>query len=550
MTDWAITEPQLNELNTLLQRTDDQMVYNMVTRTAQESKLFPIMPYLDLCMFDAYYKFPDVIRETSAIISPEDLGHRAREVSTRLSKLTAWGILNFYLNGRALLIRYGLLRPEDNLEDLWLVVDWWTRFKRSYTRNNAHTWALDAGDIAPEHSERVLQVFEADAVACDTDPALRDAVARFIATGTQYAFLCHCESRVGLQSSGPYRLGGDVLMHTRDFMNIAESSFSWLDGVAENVPHNNLTLTVITKGVTMEITDLASVYTDPEGYQKDIIGVGLYTSDHLSDRYMPVGMGSAADLTQTLGSLSAVMGEAIRRLYKRVAEMSFAQMTDAGIYTYVQAACALPMFAGTYRQQEWEFVDERTERFRPLYNEEYALDVYVDSFAMPQGYQAAQHDYWLHPVLYEMWRKTPAGSRGPAPALGRNSFLVPLHVVHDDDYPRRVNPNGKADWRGTSTLPAKTAPFTTTLGKLDEDALNQAARDFDSPLFRRPWSHMDDQWVKYHWSTEEADRLYRHVQAHSPLLEGQGAGLTRDDLDRLRKEAGRRPWPEVGGGAE
>lgn len=541
---WHITESQLNELNTLLQRTDDQMVYNMVTRTAQESKLFPIMPYIDLCMFDAYYRFPDIIREVSEHLSPEEFGHRSREGCTRLSKLTAWGILNFYLNGRALLIRYGLLRPQDNLEDLWTLVDWWLRFKRSYERNNAHVWTLDAGDVAPEHSERVLQVFEADAFACDRDERLRDAVARFIATGTQYSFLGHCESRVGLHNSGPYRLGDDVLMHTRDFMNLSECGFSWLDDVAADVPYNNLTLVVITKRVAMEITDIASVYTDPESYQDRIVGVGLYTADHLSDRYEPVGMTSAGDLTSTLEDLSDVMTEATRGLYKRFAEMSFRQMTDAGMYTYVQAANPLAMMAGTYRQDDWEFVDERTERFRALFNEEYALDAYVDTFAQPQGYQAAQTDYYLHPILYEIWRKS-GDDRGPAPDAGRNAFLVPLHVVNDDDYPRRVNPNGLADCQGDSSLPPKGKGFATSQGYLSEDELNAAAREFSSPLFEDPWVHLDDQWVKYHWQSDEADALYRYVQHNSRLLAGAGAGITRDDIDRRREDVGERPWTAV-----
>ena len=76
------------------------------------------------------------------------------------------------------------------------MVDFWQRFSRAYHRNGAHEWALDAKDIAQEHDERVLQVFEADAFECDD--ALRHAAAKFMAAGTQYSFLVHCESRMGL----------------------------------------------------------------------------------------------------------------------------------------------------------------------------------------------------------------------------------------------------------------------------------------------------------------------------------------------------------------
>ena len=104
MTGFRIDEPTLNRLNAFLSKADDVIIYNCITRTAQESKLFPLMPYLMLCFYDAYYRFPDLLREASQHITPEECGHRARQVSTLPSKLSAWGALNFYLNGRASLI--------------------------------------------------------------------------------------------------------------------------------------------------------------------------------------------------------------------------------------------------------------------------------------------------------------------------------------------------------------------------------------------------------------------------------------------------------------
>ena len=54
MADFRIDEERLNRLNTTLSRADDVIIYNCITRTAQESKLFPLMPYLMLCFYDAY----------------------------------------------------------------------------------------------------------------------------------------------------------------------------------------------------------------------------------------------------------------------------------------------------------------------------------------------------------------------------------------------------------------------------------------------------------------------------------------------------------------
>lgn len=541
MAGWEIDEERLNRLNTTLARADDVIIYNCITRTAQESKLFPLMPYLMLCFYDAYYRFPDLIREASEHITPEEVGHRVRETSILPSKLSVWGTLNFYLNGRASLIKLGLLRPEDNLEDLVTVVDWWERFSRSYHRNSGHAWSYDQSDIAPELPERVLQVFEAD--AWEADDRLRKAASKFMATGTQYLFLANCESRMSLQASGPYRLGDDLLMHTRDFMNLAPCDYSWLDGVADGVSFTNLTLSIITRGVAIEVTDWATAYTDPEDYQDSIVGVGLYTSDWLSDTYTPVSMGSARELADTLESLTAELAAATRRLYSRFTDMNARQMTEAGIYTYLYAAAGISHLGGTFKHSQWEMIDERTDRLWQIHNEEYSLDSYLDNFAVMAGYQASQSEYYLHPIAYNNWRKSPSRSALPAP--GRNAFPVPATVLQGQDYPRRVNPNGLAGIRGSSTLPPKTNGWLTSRGMLSESELNEAARAFTSPLMSKPWVGYDEQWVKWHAGTPDADELYRHVQRGSRHLEGAGSSLRRADLLALRAKAGEPAWSDI-----
>jgi hypothetical protein len=542
VSEWRIDEEQLLQLNARLQRTDDVLIHNCLTRTAQESKLFPIMPYLMMCFFDAYYRFPDLLRAASAELSPEDMGHRARETGCNLSKLTLWGTLNFYLNGRTNLIKGGLLRPEDNLEDLWFMVDFHHRFMRAYQRNSAQVWTLDAWDIAQSHEERTLQVFEAD--AHEADGALRSAAARFLAAATQYNFLVHCESRIGLQASGPYSLGGQRLLHTRDFMKMSECDFSWLDGVGEGVTHNNLTMTLLTDGVGIEITDWGTPYTTPETYQGRIIGVGLYTSDFLCDRYLPVGMDSRAELTETLGALTDEIRQATRRLYSRFAEMSFDQMVEAGIYTYFQVCTDAAHMAGTYRQEEWEMIDKRTRRFWPLHNEEYSLDAYVSHFAAMDGLHASQSEYYLHPVSYAVWRRNGAATELPAP--GRNANLVPARVLEGHDYTRRVNPGGLAEVEGSSSLPAKSGGYTFAAGRFDEAEMNERAGAYSSPLLEAPWRHLDEASVKYHWREPQVEEIYRYSQQHSRLLAGRGSSLRRADLDAIRGAAGERPWHDVG----
>jgi hypothetical protein len=540
MTDWKINEQQLLDINTVIQRHDDVVVWNAVTRTAQESKLFPIMPYLILSLYDSYYRWPEVIRQSNAVISPEEVGNRARNATVNLSKITAWQVVNLYLEGRELLIKAGLLRPEDNLEDLWVVCDWIQRFSAAYHRNEGHRHRLDAWDIAQEHDERVLQVFEADAF--EVDDELRRAASQFMAVATQYSFLVHCESRVGLGASGPYSLGERKLMHTRDWHNLSECDFSWLDGVAKDVPFNNLTAVVITDDVKVEITDWGSVYTSPEEFRDRIVGFGLYTSDFLSDRYIPVGMDNKRDLIDTLDQLVVEIRKATRGLYKRFSAMNGDQMIEAGIYAYYHAAADMTHMAGLYKQDEWQFIDDRTRRLWPLHNEEYSMDAYLGLFVGMDGLQASQNEYYLHPVKYQQWLRSDSA---PLPHSGRKSIMVPMHVINDHDYPRRVNPNGMADIKGSTLLPPKTGLYNTTAGRLTEDELNRAAREMSSPLHREPWRNFDESTAKYRWQTEEVDAWYRYSQEHSRLLAGKGASLLRKDIADIRRDAGERPWSEV-----
>jgi hypothetical protein len=546
MSEWRITEEQLHAANVLIQRSDDVLVHNCVTRTAQESKLFPILPYLDMVMIDTYWRYPDLLRKALARMSPEDVGHRVRNVTTTISRLTSWASLNYYLNGRSLLLRLGLIGPEDNLEDLCFMVEWYRRMNGAYHRNDGHLYALDAGDISHDHDERVLQVFEADAF--EADEALRHAASKFMAVATQYNFLVHCESRSGLAASGPYRLGDRLLMHTRDFVNMGECGLSWLDGVADGVTHSNLTVVVITDGVSIDITDWGTPYTTPEDYQDSIVGIGLYASDFLCDRHLPIGMGSARELTDTFAELSAELHDATRKLYTRFSEMSFDQMTEAGMQTYLRAPVDALMMAGEYEQSDWDFVDDRTRRLWPLFNEEYALDAYVDNFAALVGSVGSANEYYLHPVTYGSWRR--GGGRGPLPHSGRGAHMIPGHVLTDHDYARRVNPNGLVDSKGTTSLPPKTSTYSTTAGRLTQDEMNALARSFSSPLIDGPWRNVDAYTVKYHWQDPEVDAMYRYTQETSRLLADRGSALRRDDIDAARTEAGERPWRQAAEPAE
>ncbi len=541
MSEWRITEEQLLDLNSFLQRSDDVLVHNCLTRTAQESKLFPVLPYLMMSMIEAYWRYPDQLRRSMEVISPEEVGHRARNSGAIINRMTSWAIANYYLNGRSNLIRLGMISPTDNLEDLWTVCNWYRRFSKAYNRTSGNVSALDAGDISPILEERTLQVFEADAYACDTE--LGAAAARFNAIATQYNFLVHCESRSGLHASGPYRLDGRRLMHLRDFLNLSDSTLPWMDGISDGFPYNNLSLVEIADGVSIEVTDWATAYTRPESHQDKVIGVGLYSSDFLTDRFVPVGMDSRQDLIDTLNDLTHQMTEATRRLYRRFSGYSMDQMIEAGIITYYQAPIDVMRMAGIYEQSEWDTIEQRTRRLWSLNNEEYSLDSYIDHFNLASGKLGAQSEYYLHPVAYGVWRR--GGGSDQLPQSGRTREFVPASVLGDHDYSLRVNPSGFDSVEGDRKLPEKSGNYVTSRGSMTQDEMNQAAREFKSPLLEGPWRHLDDAAVKWSWQDEATEDLYRYTQEGSRLIEGCGAGLLRKDIGEIREAAGEPDWASV-----
>lgn len=538
MSEWKITEEQLHLVNTALAEHDDTISRNLMTRTAQESKLFPMLPYFMMSFIQAYYMYPTILRQASEHISPEDIGHRMRNSSLQLGTLTAnMGGELLYLQGRVELIKLGLLRPEDNLEDLWYVIDWHQRVMSTYRRNEGHIWTDAARDMSHVLDERNLQVLEADAFEMNDE--LRAAVARFSAVTSQYSFLVYCESRVGMDSNGPYNLGGQKLLHVRNFMSLGQSGLPWMDEVGKDIPYQNLTLSLITDDVRIEVTDFGTAYTTPEAYQDNLLGAGLYTSDIFSDRLVPVGMGSREELISTLNDLADVIKDAITPLHKRFAAMNFDQMTEAGIIGYVYALSDASFLSGTYDQRQWESIDDRVRRLWPIFNEEYGTASFMSDYIAFDGHYGGAGEYLVHPYSYRGW-KPGVGAELPKP--GRVAQLVPGYVLLDHDYTRRSSENATST---RSDVLRKTGKYQFLDGHLTQDEMNAKARAYTSPLLEAPWRHFDDASVKFGYRDPDVDALYRYTQEHSRLLKDRGSSLVRTDIDRIRREAGESTWEEI-----
>jgi hypothetical protein len=497
----------LLEANNAIQNFGDSTYWLCLTRTVQGSKLFPVSAYILLSYLNAFYRYPALIRKIAAAMPPEAIADRARQMGIKIQNSSmGWGLPCFYLLGREYLMNFGLLRPEDAAGDVCEVMDFWRRFQLAWHRNDGHVTNAEFGQRAQILPDRRLEIFVADAFPCTPGDPLHEAAQRFLATVSQYGFLVSCESRISLTNSGPYRVDARHQLLVRDFMDLGETSLPWLDDVAADVPFNNLTVPMIAHDCHFGLVDdWGSFESEPEFTADRLAAIGLYTSDALSEGYLPVAMESAEALTAKFDDLDAIFRDATNRLWRRMAGWTRDQLIDAGALAYFAIAKDLAHVAGVFDPADWLEIDPRADRFRPILNDEYAdaaLGELVGAVTLPSQ-QAS-------PFTMMKWSDRPTKLLTP----------IPYAILAGADFLPGVGP----PLPGRSDLPPKNDRYRTTRGVLSLDAYNEAARAFVPETCREPHVHLCETWVKHHARSEAVADLYRLEQRHSRTLAGRGTG--------------------------
>jgi hypothetical protein len=490
------TYPELLDTNAYLRKASESFFFQCTTRTVQESKLFPVNPYIALSYYNAWYRWPELLRKIDAAMPAEEIGDRARQVGSYVNTITLGLIPQFYLGGRQFLIDMGLLRTTDAIDDVMDVLDFGRRVNLAYHRSHAHVIPSDAGQRAQVHTARQTDFFEDGALGVTPGDRLHTAFNRFMATASAYGFLSHCECRLSFNNHGPYKTTGGHEMLVRDMVDLAECDYPWMDGVASTIEHNNLTVTVVMKDTHFNIVDdWGSFEATPSYDAANLVAVGVYTSDHLSDGYIPVHMDNASDLADYLEDLQQKMAEATSGMWKMMAGWSRTQMIEAGLLVYSGVTKDLAHFAGVYEQSDWFDVDDQCRRFYPLMNDEYgggAIAELVGLLSLTSQNNSPHHMEKFTGGRGEMW--TP----------------IPFSVLSDDEWTSTVGPIGA----GGTELPAKTASYTTTRGKLTQDENNQLAREF-RPATWDLRHYDDDTWFKNHADDPRSAQLRQQASVQA-----------------------------------
>ena len=513
MTANKLSYAQLLETNSMIQQNADETYWLCATRTVQESKIFPVSAYILFAYLNCYYRYPELLRKIETQMAAEEIGDRARNCGI---KIVAWTIPCFYLLGREMLINWGVIKPTDAVLDVVYVLDFWKRFQLAWHRNNGNLTNRMANHRAQVFPEQRLQVFHADAFECRQGDELHTAAQGFMATVAQYGFMVSCESRLTIHNHGPYKIADNREMLVRDFRELSEYDYPWLDGVGGDIPYNNLTVTMIVEGVHINLLDdWGSFESEPELKPEHIVAVGLYTADNLSEGHLPVGMGSRAELIAAFIDLTARIKHATTRLWGQMAGWTRDQQLDAGALVYFAVGKEFAHIAGCYDSEDWMKIDERAERFRPLLNDEYGnlfLGELVGYISTPSQ---RMHDYTMmqHTDL-------------PRRALS----YFPYSILSGEDYTADVGPLRP----GVSNLPAKVDRYRTTQGVLTAAEYNRRSRAFVPKVCNETFRFLCTDWLKYHYDSPEAAELFKHEQRDSRLLKDQGAGLSRADVETRR----------------
>ena len=514
----GLTYRQVLEANNAVQTIGDDTYWLCVTRTVQESKLFPVPAYMLLSYLMCFYRYPTLLRKIEAKMRAEEIGDRARAMGAKFGNLPGWGLPTFYLLGREMLLNFGMLRPEDAAEDVAYVLDFWRRFKLAQQREDGHLNAREFGQRVQLLPERRVQVFHADLHACKSGERLHKAAHAFLAAASQYGFMIGCESRVTLNNSGPYRLAENRELIVRDFTDLAQGDYPWLDGVGDAISYTNLTVTMEVQDCHFYLMDdWGSFESRPEFTADKLVGVGLYTSDVLSDGYIPVGMGSAAELAQTFEDLTAKIKDAISVLWRQVSGWSRDQMMDAGAIVYFSMIKDFAHIAGVYEHDDWMTVDERADRFRPLLNDEFGRDFLGEMVGLVD--LPSQH---LPSHVMMQHNNQPARYITQLPGTVVNGDGIPL--------PRAIAP-------GVTSLGGKADVYTTTQGKLSLADYNARAAAFQPAQSAPGYALLTDSWIKWNPGDPRTDALYRLEQLSSRRLKDKGAGFTNADIEALRANA-------------
>lgn len=268
-----------DEVNHLILRMGVKLRGEIAKHMGDDPRLLPLHPHSLLSSAHAYLTFPAVIEKILRCKAPEEIAAESRRLGSEISPALIWSVGYYFLIGREVLLEHKVLTPADGREQTSLVLDFWRRLSSTH-RGDGKCDSSEAGGINPFlPSANVSTLYR---LLVPVDAGIRRALGRFLLTLESYSLLLYRDSRVGLSDSGPYLLSADRVMVVRSYVGLKGEAYPWKKEAAD-FPYTACALAFTLDPAdfqSLEVSDWATLFTDPPNYADWIREVALVRSDN------------------------------------------------------------------------------------------------------------------------------------------------------------------------------------------------------------------------------------------------------------------------------
>jgi len=274
--------PDISRVNELIHLFGESQKADMRAerRESMKSVLFDLPRRSSLgwqCLYEHEVPF---LHELSEQIAPEEVGRRMRTIGSRPYALQPFIAMCTYLGARQqrmldLGLGQGQQFPEEDVESLAFLVDWWERVQRAYRSDGkrlpseagATLRILDAG-VIEEVSARLRRV---------SDERLT-AVRRMAATLQLYAFILHGEQRDGTFGHGPYEGPAGTTLFLMEFNDLRNDYLPWAR-TASRCPYPNVVVAYAARDIEVRCDMFGSAVVSPLEFADRVTGLAVLTND-------------------------------------------------------------------------------------------------------------------------------------------------------------------------------------------------------------------------------------------------------------------------------
>jgi len=242
---------------------------------------------LTLATTHIFLSLPDAVRRTLKRTTPEALAQHGKCLGSSVSPLAIWLFGYHFLVGREILIDFGQISANAQIDDIALVLDFWRRLAVAH-RGDGRLDNSDAGatnDFLP--SATIQQLYEA---LIPVDAVIQPRLIQFLTTTDDYLLRVHAGARVGVVDSGPYPLNIERVLVVRDCCDLKGTYYPWRDVVAD-VPYRTCTLAMTFDAEdfqTLELSDESELRALPLEYPTLVREIAFVAGNHGSGRVLPI----------------------------------------------------------------------------------------------------------------------------------------------------------------------------------------------------------------------------------------------------------------------